>query len=77
MKWYKSDIVTIDLISEQAINRRRQWRAVITWANMTEESPRFYKRKCARAWAARRVCNRLGDEALYLVEKEGEAVLTW
>lgn len=76
MIWHKTDIYTITIV-EDTHKGGTCFRAVITWANSEEKGPKVHTVRRASAWAARRVCDRLGDAAIDLVDREGEEVLKW
>lgn len=76
MIWHKTDIYTISIVEDTGLGGT-YFTPVIKWANRNEKGPKVRTARRASAWAARRVCNRLGDAAIDLVDREGEEVLTW
>jgi len=76
--WYRTDLFTIRIVREDhGINGGVYVVPEIQWANKTERGPKTRSREVAITWAGRRVCTRLGDEAMKMVDKEGEEILTW
>ena len=76
MIWHKTDIYTI-AITPGVDQRGDYFHATISWARKEERGPKVRSQERAVLWAAKQVCNRLGDAAVELAEKGGEEVLTW
>lgn len=76
--WYKTDLFTIRIVREDhGMNGGIYVVPEIQWANQTERGPKTRSQEVAKTWAGRRVCTRLGDAAIAMVDKEGEEILTW
>jgi hypothetical protein len=76
MIWHKTDLYTVT-ITKDISRLGTHWQPVINWANKRELGPRMRSHRRAAAWAASRVCTRLGEAAMEMTDREGQEVLTW